>query len=109
MLVTLRSFMHGEDFAFWFHELGEAESIVAAAGADVGNDFTGLDLEGFDQLGGLLFLFALGAFQPVGGLMAHDLGNLPAHVELADAIGIMILAVFIAGMLGIGFLLRVRR
>src|SRR5260370_18935433 len=36
--------------------------------------------------------------------MAHDLGNLAAHVKLADAVGIMVLAVFITGMLGIGWL-----
>ena len=103
-LSLIITFQYGEDFTFWFDELGEAESIVAAAGADVGDHFTGLDLEGFDQLGGLLLFFALGAFQPVGRLMPHDLGDLPAHVELADAIGIVIFAVFITGMLGIGWL-----
>ena len=40
----------------------------------------------------MFFLLALGPVQPAGRLVAHDLGDLPAHVELADAVRVMLLA-----------------
>ena len=48
------------------------------------------------QLGGLLLLLALRPLQPAGRLVAHHLGDLAAHVELADAVGVVVLAVLVA-------------
>ena len=70
--------------------VGEAKAEVAAAGADVGDDGSFLDFEDLHELAGAFLILALGPFEPTGGLMAHDLGNLAIHVELADAVGIMV-------------------
>ena len=45
----------------------------------------------------VLFAFALGTVDPLGGKVAHDLGDFPAHVELAAAGGFGGHVRFIAG------------
>src|SRR5439155_20006358 len=55
----------------------------------------GLELKRLDQPGRLFFLLALRPFEPAGRLMAHDLGDLAAHVELAGSVGIVIAAKFV--------------
>ena len=49
----------------------------------------GLIGSAFEQLVGALLLLALGPLEPVGRLVAHDAGDLAAHVELADAVGVV--------------------
>lgn len=65
----------------------EAEGVVAGAGADIGEDGIGWEIDGGEHFGGGFLLFAVAAFEPVDGLVAHDVGDFPAHEELADAIG----------------------
>ncbi len=40
----------------------------------------------------MLLFVALGAFEPVGGLVAHDMRDFSFPVEFADAIGTVVLA-----------------
>ena len=42
----------------------------------------------------MLLGFAFGTFEPLGGLVTHDVRNLAPHVKLADAIGAVIVAEF---------------
>ena len=45
---------------------------------------------------------AFGSFEPIGALMAHDLGDFPAVIEFADAFGVVVRARFIYGCTGWG-------
>ena len=45
-----------------------------------------LDAKLGDELARMLLLVTFGTFQPVGTLMGHEVGNLAAHVKLADAV-----------------------
>jgi len=75
----------GDDLALG-DEGGEFEGVVAGAGADVGDDGVGGELEtGHGAAGGFLFL-AVVAFEPVDGWVAHDVGDFAAEVELAGAV-----------------------
>ena len=88
----------GDDFAFG-DERGEAEGVVTGAGADVGDDGVGGEVELGDGARGGFFGFAVVALEPVDGLVAHDVGDLAAHVEFAGAVA----AGFARGVAGAGF------
>ena len=79
----------GEHFAVGTNDRGDAETEITAAGADVGDDLPGLELEHPDQLGGLFFLLALRSFEPRSSGVAHHLRDLATHVELAYAMWIV--------------------
>jgi hypothetical protein len=53
---------------------------------------TRIQFERVQQQTGFLLLFAFRTLEPVGRLMAHDMGDLAPHVKFADAIRIMFLA-----------------
>ena len=62
----LRLDVHGQDLALGPDLVGEAEGVVAAAGADVGHHVAGLELQRFQQLGRLLLTLPLRSLQPAG-------------------------------------------
>src|SRR5262249_20162797 len=77
-----------------------AERVVPAAGPDVRDHLAGLQLEHVEELGRLLLFFALRAVEPAGRLVAHDQGNLPVHVELAGAVGVVVAVVLVPRRVG---------
>ena len=81
--------IHRQDLSRRADGLGQAAAEITCAGANVGHGLTTPKPELADQLVGLFLGNAFGPFQPIGRFMAHDLGDLTAHVELADAIRVM--------------------
>jgi hypothetical protein len=78
--------IHGVDFAGGTDDLGDAPAVVTGAGADVGDDETGAEVEqGMEEVGAFL-VGAFGAFEPKGSLVAHDVGDFAVEEELAGAI-----------------------
>ena len=75
---------------------GHAAGQIAGARANVRDHFAGPEFQRVDQQRRFLFGFALRPFQPIGGLMSHDVRDLAAHVELPDAIRIVGVAPLIA-------------
>ena len=88
--------IHGQDPSRRADGLSQAAADVACAGANVGHNLTAPKPELADQLVGLFLGNALGPFQPIGRFMAHDLGDLTAHIELANTIRVMGLVKLVA-------------
>jgi len=76
----------GEDFAFG-DLLGDAAGEKAGAGADVGDDGVFGKVHGCNDFTGLFFLDAVGAFEPGGAEVGHDLGGRAAGGEFFRGIG----------------------
>ncbi len=91
--------VHGEELALVADALGNAKGVVAAAGAHVGNHVAGFEFQRIQQFRAVFLFLALGTFEPAGGLEAHHLGDLTAHVEFADAVRIVLAARFVARFL----------
>src|SRR5436190_1086895 len=87
--LPLTHLMDKQDRHLGVYLARDAEREVTAAGADVRDDVSGPELERLHQFRRLLLPLALGTFQPAGPLMPHHLGNLAAHVELADTVGVV--------------------
>ena len=64
--------------------------LALGAQAEAGEHPRAQPLEHLDQPGRLFLLFPLGPVEPAGGLVAHDQGDLAAHVELAGAVGVVV-------------------
>lgn len=75
----------GDDFALG-DEWGDAETVVAGARADIGDDGVRREIEEGDGFGGCFFLFPLGALKPADAGVAHDLGDLAVHEILSDSV-----------------------
>lgn len=76
----------GDDFSLG-DERCDAEGVVSGAGADVGDDGVGFEVEECDGFGGCFFFFAVVSFEPTDSGVAHDLGDFASHEDFADAIG----------------------
>ena len=74
----------------------DAEGVIAGAGAEIGDRLSGLDPERVDHQLRLLFGLALRALEPENAARSHDLRDLAAEIELADAVGIVRRADFVA-------------
>ena len=72
-----------------------APTVVAGARADIRHGVARFELQGFEQKFRFLLVFAFRAFQPVRRLMAHDVGDFAAEVKFADAVGVVLLTVFV--------------
>jgi hypothetical protein len=81
--------IHSQDLSRRAYGLCQAAADVTRASANVGHNLTTPKPELADQLVRLFLCDALGPFQPIGRLMAHDLGDLASHVDLANAIRVM--------------------
>jgi len=70
-------------------------------GADVGDGVAGLEVQRSQQEVRPFLLVPFWPLQPISGLMTHDMGDFAAHVKLADAIGVVLRAGFVAsGVIG---------
>ena len=70
------------------HPLGEAKGKISRSGSDVRDGHSRQGSQGVQQSLGGLFNLPFRPVQPGGALVAHDTGDLPAHVELAGSVGI---------------------
>ena len=89
----------------------EQEGEDSRSGTDVRCDLAWLYLEGIDRKRGLLFPLAFRTIQPAGALVPHNVRDLSAHIELADALRIIIFSLLISrprlGFLGRLLALRI--
>lgn len=93
----------GVDFSGLADGAGVASGMVTGAGADIGDGLAGLDFEEGDEALGLFFAFTFGTFQPGDAGVAHDMGDFASAIELADAIGVVVLGVGIELLCGLGW------
>ena len=77
-------------------EVRHAPTVVTGASPNVRNPVAGLQFQRLEEQIRFLLGFAFGPFQPVGRLMAHDVGDLAAQVKFADAIRVVYLAELVA-------------
>ena len=74
----------------------DAKAVITGAGAEIGDRLSRLDLQRVDQQLRPLLGLALAALQPENAARSHDVGDLAAEIELADAVGIVRRAVLVA-------------
>ncbi len=91
----------GEDFAVRGDFRGDAEGEVSGACSEIGDGLAWLETEGGEELGGVLFLLTGATVEPLDAAGAHDLGDFPAHVEFAGAVGVVVGAGFIGRWWGL--------
>ena len=65
----------GEDAPGFADLLGHGEGVVAISTAEVGDGPAGLEAEFFEEEGGVFFLLAVGAHEPLGSGPVHGLGD----------------------------------
>ncbi len=81
--------INGEDFSV-SDAAGHHDGDHAGPRADVGNLHAGLQLQGLHEKREAFLFFPLRPFEPGDPLMAHHTGNLAAHVEFANPVGIVL-------------------
>ena len=69
-----------------FRPGSEAKREVTAAGADVGHHVVWREVEGLDDPVRLLGDFTVRTLEPAHPGIAHHVGDLAPHVDLADAV-----------------------
>ena len=84
--------VHCEHLTFGADDFGEPTREVAGAGADISDDIAGPEWQALDQQIGAFLFGALRSFEPISRLVAHDVGDFAAHVELTDAVAAVLLA-----------------
>ena len=68
------------------------------AAADIRDDFTVAKFQCINQQVRALLLLAFRAFQPIGGLMTHDVRDFPTQIEDPDAVAIVLRAGWPSGL-----------
>src|SRR5262249_60028614 len=75
--------------------------VIPAPGPDVGDDVALFQGQEFQQLLRVFLFLALRALQPCGREVPHHLGDLAAHVELADPVAVVLRPPLVTAVLAV--------
>ena len=81
--------IHRQHLPFVPHFRRQPPAEIARARPDVGHHLPRFEVQLFDKDFRVFLAIAFRPFQPIGRFVPHHPGNLPAHIELPNAIRVM--------------------